>query len=89
MDRTYTIDGEHIATLEDFYEEVGRILIPGQYWGKNLDAFNDILCWPVEDGGQYILIWENSPLSKERLGPEFDTLVEIIHNQEFVDLRLE
>lgn len=45
MDRKkiYEIDGAHFSTLEDFYDEISRVLIPGAYWGRNLDAFNDIL----------------------------------------------
>ena len=40
--QTYTIDGERFSTLEEFYEEIGRVLQLGS-WGHNLDAFNDIL----------------------------------------------
>jgi len=36
----YQIDG---SRFEEFFEEVTRVLIPGEPWGHNLDAFNDIL----------------------------------------------
>ena len=66
---TLTIDGAQFATLDEFYEEVSRKLIPGAEWGRNLDAFNDILRGgfgtPV-DG--FVLIWRSSALSRERLG---------------------
>jgi RNAse (barnase) inhibitor barstar len=66
---SYVIDGQHFATLDDFYEEIGRVLIPGQQWGRNLDAFNDILSWPsLEAGEPYLLTWKNAALSKQRLG---------------------
>lgn len=39
----YEIDGARFTTLEGFYDEVSRVLIPGASWGHNLDAFNDIL----------------------------------------------
>src|ERR1700730_13869126 len=39
----YQIDGSRSAILEEFYEEVSRALIPGESWGRNLDAFNDDL----------------------------------------------
>ena len=39
----YEIDGKNFSTLEEFYDEISRVLIPGAQWGRNLDAFNDIL----------------------------------------------
>lgn len=67
--KTYRIDGEQFSTLEEFYEEVSRVLVPGVYWGRNLDAFNDILRggFGTPDEG-FTLIWENSETSKRRLG---------------------
>ena len=66
---TYEIDGAYFSTLEGFYEEVSNKLIPGALWGKNLDAFNDILRggFGTPDGG-FVLKWRNSKLSRERLG---------------------
>ncbi|QDU23231.1 Barstar (barnase inhibitor) [Urbifossiella limnaea] len=65
----YEIDGCEFATLQEFYEVVGRILIPGAEWGHNLDAFNDILRggFGTPDGG-FVLRWANSAVSRERLG---------------------
>jgi RNAse (barnase) inhibitor barstar len=65
----YEIDGRDFATLEEFYEVVSRVLIPGAKWGHNLDAFNDILrggFGTSEEG--FVLRWANSALSRERLG---------------------
>jgi RNAse (barnase) inhibitor barstar len=67
MPQIFTIDGRDFSTLEEFYEAVGAVLVPGQVWGKNLDAFNDILCWPIQDKEPYILVWKNSKLSRKRL----------------------
>ena len=61
----YEIDGRNFATLEEFYEEIGRTLIPGAEWGRNLDALADILSW-VDDG--FVLRWKHHELSRERLG---------------------
>jgi RNAse (barnase) inhibitor barstar len=66
--QVYTIDGNDFFTLEEFYAVIGRTLIPVQPWGENLDAFNDILFWPVEGGEPYRLVWRNSDLSRLRLG---------------------
>jgi len=67
--RVFEIDGSRFSTLEGFFEEVGSVLVPGCNWGRNLDAFNDILRggYGTPDGG-YILKWKNSNLSRERLG---------------------
>jgi len=65
----YEIDGRDFATLEEFYGVVGRVLIPEAKWGRNLDAFNDILRggFGTPEGG-FILRWKNSAVSRERLG---------------------
>ncbi len=65
----YEIDGANFSTLEEFYDEVSRVLIPGAVWGKNLDALNDVLhggFGTPEDG--FELRWVNHELSRERLG---------------------
>lgn len=75
---TYRIDGERFSTLEEFYDEISRVLIPNVSWGHNLDAFNDILRggFGTPDDG-FILIWENSAVSKRRLGyPETVRILE-------------
>ncbi len=67
--RIYTIDGAHFTNLAEFYNEFGLSVIPGVDWGKNLDAFDDVLSGgfgtPPEG---FTLIWKNAALSRERLG---------------------
>lgn len=65
----YVIDGDNFTTLQGFYDEISRVLIPGAEWGHNLDAFNDILRggFGTPEGG-FVLRWENSALSRQRLG---------------------
>ncbi len=67
--RVYEIDGAAFSTLEEFYDEISRVLIPDADWGHNLDAFNDILRggFGTPDGG-FILSWKNSDLSRKQLG---------------------
>lgn len=64
-----TFDGSKIESLESFYDEVSRNLFSNIEWGRNLDAFNDVLNggfgFPEED---FVLIWKNSQESKEKLG---------------------
>jgi hypothetical protein len=56
------------STLQEFFEEVSRVLIPGQSWGRNLDAFNDMLrgSFGTPSGG-FTINWKNHAPSKERL----------------------
>jgi RNAse (barnase) inhibitor barstar len=64
----YEIDGSNFSTLDEFWEEISGKLIPGADWGRNLDAFNDILRggFGTPENG-FVLIWENSALSRQRL----------------------
>ena len=76
--RVYEIDGSTFDSLEGFYDEIERKLIPGVYWGRNLDAFNDILRGgfgtPV---GGFVLRWVKSARSRHALGyPETIRYVE-------------
>lgn len=84
------IDGIRFTTLDEFYDEVERVLIPGVYWGRNLDAFNDILRGGFEGipDEPFVLMWRNAALSQERLS-QFSVLVEIIRDHGDVELRLE
>lgn len=67
--QVYTIDGNNFTTLDEFWEEVSTKLIPGEYWGRNLDAFNDILRggFGTPDEG-FVLVWKNSDVSRQNLG---------------------
>jgi RNAse (barnase) inhibitor barstar len=65
------IDGARFDNLDGFYDEVSRELNPGAEWGRNLDAFDEIL-----RGGfgtpprPWVLRWRNAGRSRERLGHE-------------------
>jgi RNAse (barnase) inhibitor barstar len=69
--RVYILDGDNFSTLEEFWEEIGVVLmgIREAHWGRNLDAFRDVLYggWGTPDEG-FVLVWRNSGLSRKRLG---------------------
>jgi RNAse (barnase) inhibitor barstar len=66
---TYVINGQDFSTLDEFYEVISKVLIPGVEWGRNLDAFNDILRGDYGTPREgFVLRWINSELSRERLG---------------------
>jgi hypothetical protein len=69
MRRVYEIDGLRFSTLAEFFDEIGRVMLPGVDWGKSLDAFADVLSGGFgtpEEG--YIIRWANSHISRQRLG---------------------
>ena len=66
---TFEIDGQRFSTLDGFYDEFTRVVIPDTDWGHNLDALDDLLCGGMgtPDGG-FILVWRNSDKSRRDLG---------------------
>ncbi len=54
--------------MEEFYDEIDRVMSLAP-WGRNLNAFNDILRGgfgtPAEG---FVIRWNNHGISKERLG---------------------
>lgn len=65
----YEIDGENFYSLEGFYDEISRAVIPGVEWGRNLNALNDLFRggFGTPQGG-FQFRWKNSETSRERLG---------------------
>jgi RNAse (barnase) inhibitor barstar len=65
------IDGRRFDNLQGFYDEVERTMIRGAQWGRNLDAFNDILRggFGTPEGG-FVLRWTHSMRSRQMLGHE-------------------
>lgn len=79
MANEYVLDGSRITSLETFYDEISRVLIPGRQWGRNLDAFADILRggFGTPDEG-FTLRWSHSADAKKALGyPETVRQLEI------------
>ncbi len=66
---TLEIDGRRFSTLDGFYDEFTRSVIPSVDWGRNLDALVDVLRGGMgapESG--FILVWRNSGKSRTDLG---------------------
>lgn len=90
---TYRIDGAAFGDLSGFYDEVGEQLLKGEPWGRNLDAFEDILrgnFGPLPS--EFRIVWEHSTLSHQRLGASgkgsFTELLVIIASHPNVELVL-
>jgi RNAse (barnase) inhibitor barstar len=69
--RIYYIDRKDFSTLDEFFNAISDVLIPGAVkgWIHNLDAFNDLL-WRGDDipVDGFTLHWKNSAVSRENLG---------------------
>ena len=63
------IDGVRFNTLDSFWDEISARLIPGARWGRNFDAFNDILRggFGTPTGG-FRFRWVNFQESRDTLG---------------------
>jgi RNAse (barnase) inhibitor barstar len=63
------IDGLSFDSLDEFFDVFGSTVLGNTDYGRNLDAFNDVLRggFGSPDGG-FILRWKNSNVSRVRLG---------------------
>ncbi len=45
MRYTVTIDGTHFPTIDEFFDEIDKLLTQNRSWktGHNMDAFHDLL----------------------------------------------
>lgn len=69
MGREYILEGEKITSLEAFYAHISDVLIPGASWGRNLDAFDDILRGGFGTPGEgFAIRWVNADASRHHLG---------------------
>ena len=61
MLQALTLDGAKTTSLSARYEQVSQVQVPGAYWGRNLDAFNDLLRggFGTPEGG-FVIRWINS-----------------------------
>ncbi|MDE6580352.1 MAG: barstar family protein [Ruminiclostridium sp.] len=74
-----TIDGAKFSTLEEFYNEIDRLLTKDLTWrtGHNMDAFHDLLRggFGVHEYGEGVdFVWVNSDKSRQDLGYEATAL---------------
>lgn len=64
------IDASDFGTLEEFFYAFERAALPpGVRWGRNLAAFDDVLCGGFGTPSEgFLFEWRGAELSKERLG---------------------
>ncbi|MGH7026347.1 barstar family protein [Brevundimonas sp.] len=70
------IDGRTIKTTDDFYEAFARIEGVPNWFGRNLDALWDTVTGLLEK--PVTLDWRNFQASRDAMGPDFETLIELL-----------
>jgi RNAse (barnase) inhibitor barstar len=70
MKPVYEIDGARFGTLEEFFDEVTRVLSLEPDWGHSFDAFHDVLrgAYGGPEAPGFTVRWKNARLSRQRLG---------------------
>ena len=71
MEQVFYIDLMEVYSKEDLQELLAKELKLPEYYGKNLDAFNDVL---REYGAEWNVIFYNSKFAQHRLGNYFEAL---------------
>lgn len=70
---------QHIATIDQFYDELTKQLKLPSHFGRNLDALYDSLIADVK--GPFELVWRETDASRQSLGVDlYSTLLEILES---------
>ena len=91
--KEFIIDGNIFSNIEEFYNEVQMVLTDNfTGFGRNLDAFDDILYGDLgrfDSKEKIILIWKNFEKSKISLNSKFlKQILEIIKSHKNILLRI-
>lgn len=62
----YELDGR-FNSLEEFYAEIGRVLVGNQPWGENLDALDDLLHNHPGLPDKIRIVWRHADCSRAQL----------------------
>ena len=69
------LDGSKISTVEEFHNQVAKVLDLPEYYGKNLDALWDCLTGHIDTDIK--LTWRNHKESAAALGEEFGHITQV------------
>ena len=89
--KKFAIDGKDFSDLKGLYNAIGKQLVENNKWGKNWNAFNDILRGgfvKTEYDEPFTLTWRNANVSRNRL-EDFDSIVNLIGKHSHIELVLE
>ncbi len=81
----YIIEGNNMTTLERAYDELETVFHLPDYFGRNLDAFEECLTDLTDEEGSLSVTVRNSKAVESAL-PEWESLVEIFLGNPFISL---
>ncbi len=64
----FIIDGSKFTTLDEFYDHICEVFCLPLWWGKNLDAFDELFHSDLMPLKGYSIRWIDITISKKRLG---------------------
>lgn len=68
-EQVFVLDGSELKNIDDFFDELTRVLKLNKGWGRNMDALQDVLCGAMGGpAGAFRLRWTHSSESKQSLG---------------------
>ena len=80
---TSLIIEEGVTSMDDFYNEITRLLKLETWFGRNLMAFNDVLrggCGEIDPAGK-TFVWKGSTAARDSIGQgNWNTIMEIFHD---------
>jgi len=88
--KEFEIDGAEFSDLKGFFHVIGQQLVNNNQWGRNWNAFNDILVGGfvrTEYGEPFKLTWKNSAISRQEL-VDYSDIVELIKSHDHIELDL-
>lgn len=72
-----TLDGAALPDAAAVYRALGDAFAFPDYFGNNSDALWDALS---EYSGEPVeIVWQNPQRSAERLGPDYDAIIAVLH----------
>jgi len=78
--KRYTVDGNKIRTLDDFYDRISHRMNLSDHFGRNLDALWDVLAFDIE--GSFEIKWMHADKSRKSMGEDFDRVVKLLRELE-------
>ncbi len=78
--KRYTLDGNKIGSLADFYDRISSLMKLPAHFGRNLDALWDVLATDIE--GPFEINWTHADNSRKLMGKDFDRVVKLLRELE-------
>jgi ribonuclease inhibitor len=78
--KRYTLDGNKIRSLADFYDRLSILMKLPEHFGRNFDALWDVLATDIE--GPLEINWKHADSSRKLMGKDFDQVVKLLQELE-------